>query len=267
MARKGKEFKETGYMSKNVDMEKALKEKQVLTGRVIKYREASESGEPASLLLNIDGKAVYVLKGDIGVLPHKRGPISQVGCLMSVVLIKKAEDGNYYASRKEAVVAESQDELEKMRNGEFVTGVVGNVTPFGAYIRFGAGMEGLLRNVAFSDDTTCVKDVYKSGDLIKVGLLKEYENNSITLKPEKKYTGDSIINFEDIQVEDLYYGVVKIVKDDRVYTAIGDKLMVLSPFPQNNQPIDEGMKVQIVITKIIEDEKRLKGSIKRILGY
>ena len=85
----------------------------------------------------------------------------------------------YIGDRKQLIVAKKA-ELQKIKEGDIVEGVVKNVTDFGAFIDLG-GADGLLHISEMSwGRVEHPKKVFKVGDKLKV-LIKEINGNKIAL--------------------------------------------------------------------------------------
>ena len=266
MSRKESRIFETGAVSRDVDFDKAIEEKTLLTGRIMLYRPAEGDVIEPYVQMMIDDKTIIILKSELGILPHGLTPVKMPGRLMDIIVLSKAanKEKTYYASRKEALEVGSKREMEDLRAGKYITGVVSRIETYGAFITFGAGKRGLLKHSDFSDDMTTIGDVYKPGDIIKVGLLNELGNGNILLKPEKVFEGPETTQFEMVRPQDIYFGVVKIIKEDRMFVSIGKNLVVMTAPPDNGVKITEGTKVQVLITSIRPDIKRIKGIVKKI---
>jgi small subunit ribosomal protein S1 len=151
------------------DIEKAFNEKKPIRGQVV---ERIKGG----LTIDIHGAKAF-LPGSQADLRPVRNLDALKGQTLEVAVIKlNKKRGNIVVSRKQ-VLEEQQTEkkgktLEHLEEGGVLTGVVKNLTEYGAFVDLG-GIDGLLHITDMSwGRLTHPKDLVNVGDQIQVKVLK-----------------------------------------------------------------------------------------------
>ena len=151
------------------DIEKAYNEKKPIRGQVV---ERIKGG----LTVDINGAKAF-LPGSQADLRPVRNLDALKGQSIEVAVIKlNKKRGNIVVSRKQ-LLEEAQTEkksktLEHLEEGGILTGVVKNLTEYGAFVDLG-GIDGLLHITDMSwGRLTHPKDLVNVGDQIQVKVLK-----------------------------------------------------------------------------------------------
>ena len=151
------------------DIEKAFNEKKPIRGHVV---ERIKGG----LTIDINGAKAF-LPGSQADLRPVRNLDALKGQTLEVAVIKlNKKRGNIVVSRKQLLEEEQSEKkgktLEHLEEGGVLTGVVKNLTEYGAFVDLG-GIDGLLHITDMSwGRLTHPKDLVNVGDQIQVKVLK-----------------------------------------------------------------------------------------------
>ncbi len=151
------------------EIEKAYSEKKPIKAVVI---ERIKGG----LTVDIMGARAFLPGSQVDLRPI-RNLDGMKGQTLEVAIIKlNKKRGNIVVSRKELLEGEQQEKrsktLEHLEEGTILTGVVKNLTEYGAFVDLG-GLDGLLHITDMSwGRLTHPKDLVNVGDQIQVKVLK-----------------------------------------------------------------------------------------------
>ncbi len=151
------------------EIEKAHHEKKAIKSVVV---ERTKGG----LTVDIHGAHAFLPGSQVDLRPI-RNLDGMIGQTIDVTVIKvNKKRGNIVVSRKELLEAEQNDKraktLEHLEEGAVLTGVVKNLTDYGAFVDLG-GLDGLLHITDMSwGRLTHPRDLVNVGDQIQVKVLK-----------------------------------------------------------------------------------------------
>lgn len=254
---------------KHYDFKMAMELGTILVG-FVRVVQPSSSGynytKDTHLLVECGGKKVIIPGNEVKPLVNSQG-IQWYSCKeVEFIVTEVAEDVDLvFGSCILAYEKKTAPYREKLFNGEVVEGVITNILDHGAYISVG-GVEGLMRNSDFSDDGTAMKDVCSIGEHIRVKYLKTSTLGTYIYVPEKKRQGDSILKFEDLTVRSCVYGTVVSVYPDRVYVNIAPNLDCMCENPKWVDHLKDYEKVSVVLTKVDQERRRVRGVIKEVIS-
>ncbi|MFI3211556.1 MAG: S1 RNA-binding domain-containing protein, partial [Peptostreptococcaceae bacterium] len=151
--------------------------------------------------------------------------------------------------------------IKALEEGQEMDAKVVYLQTFGAYLEID-GTQVVLRNTDFAQDHTRVIDNHKVNDIIKVKISKISNTKKIFVQAVEKFCADTVMDFSKFNRGDIVFGTIKNIKSTHCYVCIAPDLDALTSVPEvfTVEPT-EGMRVVIRITKIIEEEKRVRGKI------
>ncbi|MBR8463062.1 30S ribosomal protein S1 [Campylobacter sp. faydin G-24] len=158
----------------------------------------------------------------------------------------------------------------KFKEGDVVKGVVTSVTSFGAFIRIGGLIEGLLHNEDASwDRNDKCKDLFKNGDEIEVKIIKidsEDQKVSLSLKDLKQSPVQEFAN--KFNVGDIVKGKIRDIKEFGVFVELGNNIDALIRKEDLGSVDEAGLKIgddiEAAIAFIDEKKNRIRLSIRRL---
>lgn len=171
------------------------KEKALRESTWERYEEAlrDKSHVTGYILNKVKGGFMVDLSGTMAFLPGSQVDVHtiDVNTIMNspqtfIILKVDKERGNVVVSRRAVLDEANAGELEKtiasLEEGNIVSGVVKNITTYGAFIDIG-GIDGLLHNSDISwKRLVQASDVFETGQKIEVKITKvNRENNRISL--------------------------------------------------------------------------------------
>jgi small subunit ribosomal protein S1 len=151
------------------DIEKAYSENQPIRATVV---ERTKGG----VTVDINGARAFLPGSQIDLRPvHNLDGMKGQSFDVAIVKLNKKR-GNIVVSRKQLLEAEQNEKrsktLEHLQEGTILTGVVKNLTDYGAFVDLG-GIDGLLHITDMSwGRLTHPKDLVNVGDQIQVKVLK-----------------------------------------------------------------------------------------------
>ncbi len=151
------------------DIEKAYSENQPIHATVV---ERTKGG----VTVDINGARAFLPGSQIDLRPvHNLDGMKGQSFDVAIVKLNKKR-GNIVVSRKQLLEAEQNEKrsktLEHLQEGTILTGVVKNLTDYGAFVDLG-GIDGLLHITDMSwGRLTHPKDLVNVGDQIQVKVLK-----------------------------------------------------------------------------------------------
>ena len=178
-------------------------------------------------------------------------------------------------NRKQLLLAEKAEKqkelMERINVGDVVTGVVKNVTDFGAFIDLG-GADGLLHISEMSwGRVENPKKVFNVGDEVKV-MIKEINGDKIALSMKFPEENPWLTAAEKFAVGNVVTGKVARMTDFGAFVELApgvDALLHVSQISQEHveKPSDVlkiGQEVEAKIVDFNEEEKKISLSIKAL---
>lgn len=251
---------------KTLETLKQLKDNQsVLVGRVkvIGYDEKFQT-DVLRLEMN-NGLSGFIKREDLDVVQSKQSLVPYVGRQVKFIIKDILEDGTLICSRKEIKEAERKKLIEKLEAGEELDATITHIEKYGGYLSI-YGISVMLRNMDFSDDYTILADKHKVGDVIKVKLLKITSTGKILVEAVDKYCGPTSVDFSSFSKNQVVLGRVRTIKTWGCYVCIAPNLDVLAPIPESlDRELEEGMSVRVKISKVDEENHRIRGKVLDII--
>lgn len=175
---------------------------------------------------------------------------------------------------KEAKINKSKI-FENANDGDIVSGVVKNITDFGAFVDIG-GVEGLLhiKDISWAKVSN-VTDVIKTGDKVKVKILsvnKEKGQISLGMKQLEEQPWDKFV--KSYKVEDTVKGTVTSVMPYGAFVKIIDGVEALLHISDMSwtknvkhpkELVSKGQAVEVKILSIDEAGQKVNVSLKHLL--
>ena len=190
--------------------------------------------------------------------------------------IKEDFVGNRKRVLFESVKKNKAEFFDKTNVDDVLTGIVKNITDFGAFVEVAPGIEGLLHITNISwNKVVKVEDVLKKGDEVKVKVLslnKEKSQVSLGLKQLEKMPWDTFI--EKYKVDDVITGSVSSLTTYGAFIKIIDGVEALlhisdlSWTKKVNHPkeiLSKGQNVEVKIVVIDPENKKINVSLKHLL--
>lgn len=250
---------------KHINFRAAMENNTILTGTV-RVAEVHPSVEDSLLKIDCAGTKVIIPGNEIVPLKFGQSISNYTGKEVDFIVTEVSEKVNLVfgsciraAQKKEAPI------LEKLLAGEVVEGIIANLLDHGAYINIGGSVEGLMKNIDFSDDGTCMKDVCNVGESIRVKYLKTSSKGTFIFIPEQIRRGSSALTFEDLARHQHVIGTVVSVYPDRVYVNILPGLDCMCENPKHIDQLKEYERVTVVLIKVDQEKRRVRGAIKDVL--
>ncbi len=175
------------------DIERAYHEKKPIKGIVV---ERIKGG----LTIDIQGARAFLPGSQVDLRPI-RNLDGMKGQPMEVAIIKlNKKRGNIVVSRKQLLEGEQAEKrgktLEHLEEGSVLTGIVKNLTEYGAFVDMG-GIDGLLHITDMSwGRLTHPRDLVNVGDQIQVKVLKYDKNKQRVSLGFKQLTPDPWLDAE-----------------------------------------------------------------------
>ena len=236
---------------KTLETLKQLKDNQsVLVGRVkvIGYDEKFQT-DVLRLEMN-NGLSGFIKREDLDVVQSKQSLVPYVGRQVKFIIKDILEDGTL---------------IENLEAGEELDATITHIEKYGGYLSID-GISVMLRNMDFSDDYTILADKHKVGDVIKVKLLKITSTGKILVEAVDKYCGPTSVDFSSFSKNQVVLGRVRTIKTWGCYVCIAPNLDVLAPIPESlDRELEEGMSVRVKISKVDEENHRIRGKVLDII--
>ena len=216
------------------------------------------------LVLDLDGARGVIVKDEVDNKLKLKSLVNFVGREVNFVIKSIDEEtGTIFCSRKEAQDILEEETMMRLLDGEAFNAKIINILKYGAYVEIN-GVTGLLKNTDFAEDYTAIDEILKLGDTIKVKWKKISSNNNIIFEAVNKYKSPTIINIDMLEPNQVILGVVRSIKPCGVFVQIAPNLDALCSMPSTGE-LDEDMKVQFKINKIIREEGKVRGKIIKVL--
>lgn len=253
-------------MEKNTEVlekfEKFMEEGRPLVSTIRMTKNDAELDTDV-LMLDFDGVVAYVPREEFDIRPVKNSLVKYVGKKIRVVVKEIREDGLVICSRKMLLEEQRAKLLERMATGETVIARIKTFTKFGAYVQVD-GISFLLQNKHFSEDYTTISEVMQKRDEVEIKLLRVNQNGNLFAEAAQKYKSDTVVSLDMFERDQVVVGTIRNIKPFGVFVCIAPNLDALCPTPEDVE-IDMGMKVQFRITKVANEEGKVRGKILRVL--
>lgn len=250
---------------KHFNFKAAMENGTILTG-VVRVAEVHPQKENSLLKIDCAGKKVIIPGKEIVPLKFGQSISNYTGKEVDFIVTEVSEEVDLiFGSCVKAAQKKEAPILEKLFAGEVIEGVIANLVDHGAYINIGGAVEGLMKNIDFSDDGTCMKDVCNVGESIRIKYLKTSSKGTFIFVPEKVRHGSSALTFEDLARHQHISGTVVSVYPDRVYVNILPGIDCMCENPKNIDQLKEYEKVTVVLIKVDQEKRRVRGAIKDVL--
>ena len=160
--------------------------------------------------------------------------------------------------------------LTKHSVGEVIKGVISSMTNFGAFVKLGGGVEGLLHNddCSWNRGDKCA-DFYKVGDEIDVKIIRFDKDKQKVSLSTRELTPSPIAEYiKNHKVGQIVTGKVKDIKEFGVFVELDTNVDALIHKEDISLKDMEGLKVgdDIEASIIVIDEKknRIRLSVKNL---
>jgi small subunit ribosomal protein S1 len=259
------EWLRPNYMKKSLNFFKKAKEEEKILKDVVVLTQVDKETNEEVLVLDFKDYKGIIRKDEIDMFMPWKSFVRFVGKEIDFVVTEiDTENKVIYCSRKKAQDKMCSETMTKLSQGEVMEATISGIVKYGAYVEV-AGVYGLVKNADFSDYHIPIGDVLKVGDKMKVKLKKVSENEKITLEPIEKHVVQTIMSFDAFERDQVVLGEVTGVKPWGAYVNIAPGLDALCPIPPTDD-IEVGMKVSFRITKVKEDEGKVRGKIVKVLS-
>ena len=186
--------------------------------------------------------------------------------------------GNIVVSRKAITENELKEQrtelLNNIKEGSVIEGKVKNITDYGAFIDLG-GIDGLVHVTDLSwTKINNPSDVLELNSSIKVKVLKFDEELARLSLGVKQLTDNPWDNVNtNIKIQEKVYGKVISMNDNNVHIIINnqyDGIITLSELswlkkpPHPSKIVNLNDEVEVVVTEIDDDKKRINCSLKQM---
>lgn len=159
--------------------------------------------------------------------------------------------------------------LQSYRVGDIVTGKVTSTTDFGAFVKIGK-VEGLLHNqdISWSKGVKS-KDLYKSGDEVKVKIIHVDEARGRISLSAKALEESPVEKFvSEHQIGNIIQGTIRDIKDFGVFVQIQEGVDALirkeDLGPINPEELNKGDEIEAVLTTLDAKNNRIRMSVRRL---
>ena len=211
-----------------------------------------------------NGLKGIIKREDLDVRVIKQSLVPYVGKQVRFVIKEIEEDGTLICSRKEVKEAQRDELIKKLEAGEQFDAKITHIERFGAYCNI-EGTSVVLRNMDFSEDHTIISDIYQVGEPIKVKLHKVASTKRILVEAVDKYCNPTSVDFDTFAPNQVVYGRIRTIRVWGCYVCIAPGLDALAPIP-DDMNIEEGMTVLLRTTKVMPEERRIRGKVISIIN-
>lgn len=249
---------------KKFDFAKAKEEETILTGLVKMAQKNTATDEDMNLVIEYHGQKVVIEKSEVEPLPYNQSIVRYVGGEIKFIVIEYEPTLNLiFGSNKKAIAKEKKPILEKLKNGESLTGYIIKIFPHGAYVSIGTSgtVTGLLKNVNYSNDGTTIMERCREGEPIKVKFLRYSGKGTILLETPEKISSKSAFSLDDYDRGQIVYGKVVKLCVDKIFVNIATGLDAMCCIPDTVTGLTEGDMVAIRIIKVDREMKRVRAVI------
>ena len=192
------------------------------------------------------------------------------GKVMKVKVIELDKEKNRFVlSEKDALSTYSdesrQKRLDEIKNGDIVAGIVTGIMPFGVFVDLG-GVEGLVHISEIAWEKVGLPNQYFSvGQTIEVMVLGADEKTKKLALSVKRLTPNPWEIVEDkYPVGTKVKGVVSKVVPFGAFITIEKGLDGLVHVSEASEPLEEGMKVEAIVTQVDGAKQKLALSTRQM---
>ena len=253
----------------------------------VELEEAHKKGERVTgvIFSRVKGGFTVDLGGTIAFLPGSQvdiRPIKDASPLMNepqpfMILKMDRPRGNIVVSRRaileESREAERSDLLDKITEGQILSGVVKNITDYGAFVDLG-GVDGLLHVTDISwKRINHPSEALQLGQTIEVQVIRFNEDNqriSLGMKQLESDPWDAVA--QNISMGDKFTGRVTNITDYGAFVELDDGIEGLvhvsemSWTKKNTHPskiVSTSQEVEVVVLEIDDEKRRISLGMKQ----
>lgn len=217
--------------------------------------------------VNKGGLILETSAGVRGFLPSSQVSLSQslaidelVGKEIQVMVIEVDPSQNRLIfSQKANVTEEVKTKIEKLKNGDKVSGKVVTVLPFGIFVSLNDGVEGLVHisEIAWEKVEDPSK-LFKTGDEVEAVVISTDQNTGKVNLSIKQLSDDPFIALsEKFQKDDIVKGIISRIASQGAYVTLSEGIEALMPTakfePEASYQVGQEITVSI---EAIEPQKR-----------
>ena len=226
--------------------------------------------------VDVEGIRAFLPGSLINVRPVK-DPSYLEGKLLDFKIVKIDRERNNVVISRRAIMenensAERQKIFENIKEGDIISGVVKNLTDYGAFIDMG-GVDGLLHITDMSwKRIRNASDVVNLGDEIDVKVLKfDRERNRLSLGL-KQIGEDPWVNLDDAYIKGHKTGTVTNIEEYGCFVQLEEGIEGLVHVSEmdwankNLHPsrmVSEGDQVEVAILEVDRERRRISLSMKQ----
>ena len=168
-----------------------IKEKQVVKRKVQALRKDPELGD--IMIVNVEGTKGYIPIQEADADITWKSLINFAGKQVTFIATHYDEESDILTcSRKQAQQIAKSALINKIKSGQAINVTIVHLTYFGAYVETKAGVTGILKNEAFSDEHVNVGDIFNVGDELPVILQSVNKEGKIFFEAPTKYKKSEI---------------------------------------------------------------------------
>ncbi len=255
-------------------VEKAYRESQPIKGIIVKK-------EKKGFIVDIDGLKAFLPLSQVELKPvkdHSRYIGKEF--LMKIMDIRRTRNRVSIVVSRRALIEEEQEKrkqelMERIKEGEWIKGVVKTITDFGVFVDLG-GIDGLLPLSEISwGRVTNARDYFEEGQEIEVLVLKfDPEKEKITLGYKQKTPDPWLSVGEKYKKGDRVKGRVVSLTDFGAFVELEKgveglirmkELSWSSKIKDPHQIMSVGEIVEVEVLDVKPEERRIALSYKRTL--
>lgn len=202
-------------------------------------------------------------------IKHPKDHIEENQVINVEVIEINADERRLRVSLKQLLPKPFEEFTSKCKVGDVVDGVVTTTTNFGAFVRIGS-IEGLLHNedASWDREQKC-KEMFKSGDEIKVKIIKiDEEVQKISLSKKDLEQSPIQAYAQTHKSGDIVVGKIRDVKDFGIFVELDqnvDALIRKEDLGQiDTEKLNIGDDIEAVIAFIDDKKNRIRLSVKRL---
>lgn len=243
---------------------KAMEEGTILTDKV-KMVYFDKELDTDVLTLDVKGIRRVIKKEDVDSEMKLKSLVRFIGRQVHYKVVEIDEEKEIiFCSRKLAQEEMAPEIIEKLKSGQEFNAVISGLIGYGAFMDI-HGVYALMKNSSFSESYAAVADVHNAGDTIRVRLKKVSDNGRLEVEAVNKHVVEpSEINIDDFTKGQIVLGKVNGVKPWGAYVTIMPGLDALCDIPPTGE-IEVGLEVTIAISKVIPEEKKIRGKILKVI--
>ena len=253
-------------MNKNAEKERKLDiirnysdSNQIVQARGVYIAKSYSDKDKETLIIDVNGVKGRLTKSELDNYTDSRALSEFIGKHFFVSILD-VQDDKVYCSRKDVQVRLRREIIHDLNNKSVDAEII-RITKHGAYLEIYGMVSGFMSNEDFSDINVAIEDVYKIGKKIKV-KLKSYNEKSISLRPENKFTYKKEIYIDKLDEGEIITGKVKSMSLKECFVRVAPGVDILCSIPINAY-IKEKDTVTMEIKKILykNGEPRIRGKI------